>query len=195
MSNKTFITVVTTAGLLFTVPVAQAHSLSLEDPSWLAGFMHPLSGLDHVLVALAIGLWATQQGESRLWQLPMAFSSTMVVGALAGYSSVAALSGIETGIVTSLWMLGLILALSVSLSKCTGFLMASVVGLMHGYVHAGGLVETMQVMPYTLGFLLATMILLGVGLVFGLWLRAMRYDQLLRIAGFTIGMTGGWLCV
>src|SRR5262249_35719710 len=52
-----------------------------------AGLAHPLSGLDHMLAAVAVGLWATQGDRRTLWALPMAFPLAMLAGlALGGFT-------------------------------------------------------------------------------------------------------------
>lgn len=41
--------------------------------SWLHGFSHPLSGLDHVLAMIAVGLWAAQVPGRIIWLIPVFF--------------------------------------------------------------------------------------------------------------------------
>ncbi len=41
---------------------ASAHLLAGEHGSMAAGFTHPLFGLDHILVMVAVGLWAYRIG-------------------------------------------------------------------------------------------------------------------------------------
>ena len=194
MSNKSFLTVVLTAVMLFKVPAVQAHPLFNEDASWLAGFIHPLLGLDHVLALLAVGLWAAQQGGSRLWQLPVAFLSVMTLGAYSGYAGVS-LPQVEMGVTGSLLLLGIMLALAARLSTLPSLLLVGFFALFHGYAHSMGISANMAVIDYTNGFLLASVVLLGMGVALGMWARVGRYDQLLRISGLAIGATGGWLCI
>lgn len=44
------------------------------------GLLHPLLGVDHLLVMLAIGLWAAMRGGRALWLLPMTFLTAMGAG-------------------------------------------------------------------------------------------------------------------
>ena len=46
-----------------------------------AGLIHPLSGIDHLLAMIAVGLWAAQNRGSKIWILPAAFILMMAVGA------------------------------------------------------------------------------------------------------------------
>ena len=45
------------AGMLLTPLLAHAHQ-SAAGHSWAAGFSHPWLGWDHLLVMLAVGIWA-----------------------------------------------------------------------------------------------------------------------------------------
>lgn len=58
--------------LLLTSSLVSAHpGHGLE--SAYAGFMHPLTGWDHLLVMLAVGVWAAKLGDKARWQLPAVF--------------------------------------------------------------------------------------------------------------------------
>src|ERR1051325_7705486 len=88
----------TAAILTATAAPALAHLDPEEHGSFMAGFSHPLFGMDHILVMVAVGLWAAQIAHgnghqdgrrSALWIIPAAFVATMAIG----FSL--ALSGIE----------------------------------------------------------------------------------------------------
>lgn len=179
---------------LFIAPAVQAHTLIAEETSWSAGLMHPLLGVDHLLAMLAVGLWAAQQGGNRLWQLPLAFLSMMMFGAFVGQSGVT-LPYIEAGIASSLLVLGLMLTFAIRLSILPSLLMVGFFALFHGYAHGAEMPQTLAVIEYALGFLLATAALHGLGIVSGLLVRGMQYEKLLRIGGIFIGVTGGWLWI
>jgi urease accessory protein len=49
------------------------------------GFMHPLSGLDHIIAMVAVGLYASHLGGRNLWLVPLAFVGTMIFGGILGY--------------------------------------------------------------------------------------------------------------
>src|SRR5690606_11637820 len=86
--------------------VAFAHP-GHEMASMAAGFLHPLTGLDHLLVMLAVGLWAGKTGGKARWQLPLIFMLVMAVGGLAGMSQLV-LPGMEIGIAVSVLAMGLL---------------------------------------------------------------------------------------
>lgn len=48
------------------------------------GFLHSISGLDHLLVMVAVGLWAVQIGGRALWALPCSFVGSMMLGGVVG---------------------------------------------------------------------------------------------------------------
>lgn len=67
-------------------PAAWAHGQGVHthDAGLIAGMLHPFSGLDHLLVLIAVWLWATQQGGRALWALPLSFAGAMAIGAVLG---------------------------------------------------------------------------------------------------------------
>src|SRR5207344_2146649 len=52
---------------------ARAHVQSGEAAGFLSGFRHPISGLDHVLAMVSVGLWGAQLGAPAVWLLPVVF--------------------------------------------------------------------------------------------------------------------------
>src|SRR4029077_17822168 len=51
-----------------------------QTASFAAGIAHPLSGLDHILVMTAVGLWAVLAGGRAIWVWPMSFIALMLAG-------------------------------------------------------------------------------------------------------------------
>ena len=162
MSNKHIPGVLIATFSLLITPVVQAHSLIAEEASWFAGFMHPLLGLDHLLAMLAVGLWAAQPGGNRLWQLPIAFLSMMILGALLGKTGFT-LPLVEAGIASSLLVLGLLLAFAIRLTIVPSMLMVGLFAVFHGYAHGAEMPQTLALIDYTLGFMLATGCLTWIG--------------------------------
>jgi len=50
----------------------------------LSGLKHPVSGMDHVLAMIAVGLWGAQLGAPAMWVLPIAFPMVMAFGGMLG---------------------------------------------------------------------------------------------------------------
>ena len=84
---------------------AFAHTQEGEAAGFLTGFRHPISGLDHVLAMVAVGLWGAQLGAPAVWLLPVAFPLVMAIGGMLGLMGVP-LPGIEYGIAASAILLG-----------------------------------------------------------------------------------------
>ena len=64
------------AGMLLPPPV-WAHTQPGSVAGFLAGLLHPVSGLDHVLAMVAVGLWGAQLGAPAMWLLPVTFPLVM----------------------------------------------------------------------------------------------------------------------
>ncbi len=174
---------------LLAVPVAQAHNLAHQGASLSAGFTHPVSGWDHMLVMLAVGLWAAQQGGRVVWRLPLVFVVLMTVGAiLAGAGFV--LPAVETGIATSLLLLGLLIAFAVRLPAAFGMFLVGLFALFHGTAHGAEIPQSASALTFALGFMLATTLLLLLGIHLGRLCQGALSTRLLRIWGSGIAATG-----
>jgi urease accessory protein len=97
--------------LLFGAPAVLAHVDGGAAAGFVSGASHPVSGLDHVLAMLAVGLWGVQLGMPALSLLPVAFPMMMAVGGLGGLGGLVGLGelglpGIEIGISVSAIVLG-----------------------------------------------------------------------------------------
>ena len=73
--------------------------------------MHPISGFDHLLAMVAVGIWGATLGQPLVWALPVAFPLLMVVGGVLGIVGVP-LPYIESGIVVSVVIFGLSIAVA-----------------------------------------------------------------------------------
>ena len=80
----------------------------------LAGVAHPITGLDHLLAMLAVGLWAAQQSGTARWALPGTFVATMLLGGLLGFAGLE-IPLMETGIAGSVLAFGLLVAVAARL--------------------------------------------------------------------------------
>ncbi|CAN7433478.1 HupE/UreJ family protein [Pararhizobium sp. LjRoot255] len=145
---------------------ALAHLDPAEHGSLMAGFTHPLSGLDHILVMIAVGLWAAQIGGRALWAVPAAFVGTMVFGfglAMIGVQ----LPFVEPAILASMVALGLLVAMAVRLQAAACVALVAIFALFHGYAH-GGELGASGALPFSAGFVIATALLHGAGNGLGL---------------------------
>lgn len=153
--------------LLFFSVSASAHpGHGLE--SAYAGFMHPLTGWDHLLVMLAIGVWAAQLGREWRWRLPITFMLFMVVGMLLSVFGIH-FSGLETSITTSVLAMGVLLLIATRLPLSIRLIITGMFATIHGMAHGVELV-TYQRSFAAFGMLLAT----GLLHLAGVWLGSQQ---------------------
>ncbi len=156
------------------------------------GFMHPLGGLDHLLAMVAVGLFAWHLGGRALWLVPAAFVATMAVGAWLGMAGTS-LPLVETGIALSIVVIGGLVALRRTMPAAIAMTLVAVFALFHGQAHGAELGQAASGLTYGLGFLLATALLHGAGILTGAAtnrLSARRNVMLSRASGAAIAMAG-----
>jgi urease accessory protein len=184
-------------GLLLSAmsPLALAHPEGHSAHDLVSGFLHPFTGIDHLLAMLAVGLWAVRLGRAAVWTLPVVFPFAMVGGALLGLSGVV-LPGIEPMIAISVIVLGVLVALGANLPVMASALLVAVFAIFHGYAHASE-APSSQIGAFAGGFVAATMMLHGIGILAGSALRRhaeeIRRLQVNRFAGSAIAATGAVL--
>lgn len=160
------------------------------------GFMHPLSGIDHILAMVAVGLYAAGLGGRALWLVPSAFVGTMILGGLLGYLGFP-LPLVETGIGLSVVVMGLAIALGVRLPTVAAMALVGLFALFHGHAHGTeGMGLGVAFLPYAAGFVIATASLHMAGIALGLGLDrpSTTPSNLLRRAAGAVGALAG-LCI
>jgi len=177
--------------LVFALPVlAHAHpGHDGHDLTWSfsTGFGHPLGGWDHLLVMLVVGLWAARLGGSARWLVPLAFVSTMVVGAALAQNGLA-LGGVEQGIAASLIVLGLLVAFAIRVPVAISMALVGGFALFHGSAHGVEIPLTSSGLAYGAGFVVATALLHAAGLGLGFVLK--KQAGLAQIAGGAVAAAG-----
>jgi urease accessory protein len=156
----------TAAILAATAAPAFAHLDPTEHGSLMAGLSHPLSGADHMLAMIAVGLWAAQIGGRAKLAVPATFVALMALGfmlALAG----APLPFVEPGILASVIGLGLMVALAVRVPTVVSAAIVGVFALFHGHAH-GGELGTATALTFGLGFIASTVLLHAAGVGLGI---------------------------
>jgi urease accessory protein len=148
--------------------VAEAHTGLHAVAGWAAGFAHPWSGVDHLLAMLGVGLWAAfvTPAPAQVWRLPAAFVAVMALGGVLGASGLG-LASAEFGIAASVLLLGLLVALKLRLSSPLAALLVGLFALFHGIAHGAEMGQGADFFAYALGFVCATALLHGAGLVLG----------------------------
>ena len=168
---------------------ALAHVQTGQAAGFLTGLLHPVSGLDHVLAMVAVGLWGAQLGAPAIWLLPVTFPIVMALGGFLGLLGVP-LPGVEVGIAASAILLG---AAVMTERRLPLFAAAALVGffaVFHGHAHGTELPPGQSGLLYSLGFVVATGCLHAVGIAIGAMHRWPAGRIALRIAGGGVGLAG-----
>lgn len=169
--------------------VAEAHVQKGEEMSFFSGFRHPISGLDHVVAMVAVGLWGAQLGAPAIWILPVAFPLVMALGGMLGLLGVP-LPGTEFGIAASAIMLGTAVMLRLRPPLAAAAVLVGFFAIFHGYAHGSELPPGQNALLYSLGFVIATGCLHAVGITIGLANRGTWGQRAVRLAGAAIALTG-----
>lgn len=149
---------------------------------FVAGFTHPLAGLDHLLAMVMVGLWAGIAFPRHWWPCPTAFMSFMLAGFTFGAGG-GNLPIAEMLITASVVGLGLALAADIrpplALSACVVALFA----IGHGFAHGSEMAVGADSMSFAGGFLLSTALLHTLGLAGAYAVTVMGQRKASRAAG------------
>ena len=181
--------VIVAAGLLLAPLTALAHVEGGAAGGFLSGFSHPISGLDHVLAMVAVGLWGAQLGAPAIWLLPVAFPIMMAFGGLLGLSGVE-LPAVELGIALSAVILGALILGAIRLPLAAALLVVGFFAVFHGHAHGTEMSPGQSAILYSIGFVIATGLLHAAGIGMGLVQRWNAGRVALRGAGALV-MAGG----
>jgi urease accessory protein len=168
---------------------ALGHGLQGEANGLLTGLLHPLSGADHVLAMIAVGLWGAQLGAPAIWVLPVAFPLVMAMGGMLGLLGVP-IPGVEYGIAASAIVLGAAVAFEVRPALVIAALVVGCFAIFHGHAHGTELPPGQSALLYSMGFVMATGCLHAVGIAIGTVHRRSWGRQLLRGAGTAVAAGG-----
>jgi urease accessory protein len=175
--------------LLLYAQAVQAHVNKNEGVSFLSGLKHPISGLDHVVAMIAVGLWGAQLGAPAIWVLPVAFPMVMAMGGMLGLLGVP-LPGMEIGIAASAILLGAAVMTEVRPPLAVAAALVGFFAIFHGYAHGSELPAGESGLLYSIGFVMATGCLHGVGITIGIVHRWKWGRRALRVAGAAITLAG-----
>ena len=178
-----------TALMLALPSAAAAHIVRGEAIGFVSGFEHPISGLDHVVAMVAVGLWGAQLGRPAIWLLPVTFPLVMAFGGFLGLIGMP-LPGSEIAIALSGLCLGAAVLAELRPPLWAAAVLVGVFGLFHGYAHGHELPPGQNALLYSLGFVLATGLLHATGITVGLVHRWPWGRIALRGAGAVIAACG-----
>jgi len=160
---------------------------------FVTGFMHPLTGADHLAAMVAVGLWSAlgaRRGLDLLWA-PLAFAGMLLVGALTGLAGVQ-LPAVEPMIAASLLVLGLLVATRIHLPAAGAAAVVGVFAIFHGVAHGHELAGEQGAALTLAGMVGATVLLHLSGIAMG-WVLRHANAWLPRVAGAAVVALGATL--
>jgi len=170
---------VAVTALTLALPAA-AHPGHAPDSGFVAGLLHPVTGVDHLLALLAVGLWSRQQHG---YLLAPTFLVMMALGAAS--SGGVALPALELSIAATVLLLGGLAAyaprLDARMPPQMAVLTVGACAFVHGLAHGNELTG----MASGAGFILASAGLMLLGAIPG--------ERLRRPLAAAIGAAGIWL--
>lgn len=172
--------------------VAYAHPAIGEAAGFSHGFAHPISGLDHVLAMVMVGVFAFQLGGRASWLVPTTFVLVMAVGGALGVAGVN-VPFVEVGIALSVIVLGAIVALNVKAPTAVAMGVVGLFAIFHGHAHGMEMPENAGGAAYAAGFMMATAFLHAAGLGLGFLIARIGEHQgslVVRTAGGLAAVAG-----
>lgn len=177
--------------LLVSAGVAEAHVGAGGTSGLVAGFLHPITGFDHVVAMIAVGLWGAQLGKPAIWLLPITFPIVMAFGGLLGLLGLP-VPGVEIGIALSGVLLGVAVLTEIRPPLVVAALLVGVFAVCHGYAHGTELPDGENALFFSLGFVVATGLLHAVGIAVGLLYQWPWGKLTVRAAGGVVGAVGAF---
>ena len=178
---------------LFWSGIASAHATVTPGATFLQNLLHPFTGLDHLLVMLAVGLWATRQCSLKTATLlPLVFVAAIPAG--QWLLPVTALQPVvEVFVTASVLVFGVILLLDTPMRLTIVLPLIAATGALHGLAHVAetGSVSAMPVIAMMTG----SALLHGLGITLGLWSRSAGLTYLYRTTGAGLVIAGTGLAV
>ena len=168
---------------------ASAHTESGTIGGFVSGFRHPLTGLDHIVAMVAVGLWGAYLGAPAMWLLPVIFPVVMALGGGLGVLGVP-LPAVEKCIALSGVILGLAVAFAARPPLWVSAVIVGFFAIFHGHAHGTELPEAANAMTYAVGFVIATGLLHLSGIALGLLVRWPWGRMVVRTGGVAITIIG-----
>ena len=181
------------------------------------GLSHPVLGIDHFLAMVSVGIVSAQIGGRAIWTVPSTFVCLMILGGIVGIfaeinkgldEQVVSLNEadsvdffadyiytlIEIGIILSVILLGIAIAIEKKLSVILTMFFVSIFGLCHGTAHGLEMPWASNPILFALGFASGTAILHLFGVGIGHFALKNYFSSIiLRISGMFCAAYGFYL--
>ena len=168
-----------------------AHTGTGLAGGFVSGFAHPLTGFDHLLAMVSVGLWGAFLGRPLIYALPVVFPGVMVLGAALGMLAIPVPMA-ELGVAISVLVLGACIALALRAPVWAASSIVAAFAIFHGYAHGRELPSAADPVGYSVGFVLATGTLHLVGIGVGFLNDRPGGITVTRSLGAAIGAAGAW---
>ena len=171
---------------LFLAPTAALAHVGIGNTSgFMHGFIHPLTGLDHQLAIILVGVFAYQLGGRALWLVPLTFVAAMALGGFLGVAGIP-VPFVEIGIALSVIVLGAVVAFGIKAPVALAMGAVGLFAIFHGHAHGSEMPLDAPGFEYGIGFMLATAVLhavgIGIGILVGMTSRVLG-KNVYRVAG------------
>jgi urease accessory protein len=182
--------------LLVTLPAvlaepAFAHTEAGVGGSLVSGLLHPVTGIDHLIAMVAVGIWGAQLGAPAIWVLPITFPLVMAMGGVLGVLHIP-LPMPEVVIALSALALGAAVALNLRLPFAAAAVVVGIFAIFHGHAHGAELPGSANPLAYGVGFVVATGLLHLCGISIGMLTHWRNGERLVRVLGVAIAALGGY---
>ncbi len=189
LSSRVFLSlVVAIAGLALAQP-ALAHEQLGVGGGLVRGLLHPLTGMDHLIAMVAVGIWGAQLGAPAIWVLPITFPLVMAFGGVLGVLRIP-LPMPEVVIALSALVLGVAVATRLRLPFAAAAVVVAVFAVFHGHAHGAELPSAADPLAYGVGFVVATGLLHLCGIAIGTLTRWPAGERLIQGLGVVIAALG-----
>ena len=182
--------VVALASLALTQPVL-AHEQVGVTGGLASGLLHPLTGMDHLIAMVAVGIWGAQLGAPAIWVLPITFPLVMAFGGVLGVLHLP-LPMPELVIALSALVLGAAVAMRLRLPFAAAAVVVAMFAIFHGHAHGAELPHSANPLAYGVGFVVATGLLHLCGITIGTLTRWPAGGRLIQGLGVVIAALGGY---
>lgn len=153
------------------------------------GLQHPVSGWDHLVAMVAVGLWGAFLGRQAMLLLPIVFPAVMATGATLAMIGIP-VPAVEIGIPASAIVLGLAVALALKPPIWIAAFLIGAFAIFHGHAHGAEIPTATNPIAYAIGFLSATVVLHWIGIGFGILARWEAGMVVVRASGAAIAIIG-----
>ena len=173
--------------------------------SYLTGLIHTLSGLDHLIAMISVGLISSQLGRQATWGVPIFFVIFLIIGGAIGLTMEESVAKEATGdraeqvIYFSDMLLPLaILWIPVAANRLwwgtmagISALLIAIFGYYHGFAHGGEIPTGAIAAGYVTGFATTSVLMHILGVAIGEGARVFPQPRVTRgvIAALMLGLT------